>query len=369
MNIDALKIEKVKQFVNAITLFGDDSTQRNNIEVYLSHADIYKEIDFLVRNQNFQRGTLEHSIQYDLRSNITFSVKGFLESDFLPARELLDVLFEAIPVIKLINYEVETVIDAHRGYFLPRYEAELIELADSESNNRRIMDPNPYLTYPKLKELAVLLPEVARKVLPSLLSESWGAGYRASAAEQLYNLGGRDQKVCIWKALGGFELKNSILRDREAEKYIIAWIRHWVKARCGSQQFPELNHLERLMKNNVTLSKNSVLANFLEEKWQGSNWSRKRIICENGWEFRFSRAPHIAQCRLRLPGGEVARNLVKPSFPEQLTWLEKILESLSYSAFSIAYVIDYTIHGEDILQALLRHIRDSRILSEEDHLL
>ena len=362
MDISSEDLALINAFQEELEVFKDYDSIDTNIATYQAFSHFNKSIDTLARS-SYQYRSEHHNVQYELRSNLKYSVQELLESDRFEARDFLDDLLDKIPVIKLISYPFHIVRSAHDGYFLPRYQQELITLAQSgPEHNFNPLDNRLYITYSTFCDIAEQSIELARDVFPLFMSDLWGTGFRAAAAKQLYLLGSKDRLIKIWKA----ELDNPVLNDDEADACLLLWVEHLVDAKGGSQNAKELIPIESLLWKKSHLTPDSTLAKFAANKWQKSSWQRKVITCYNDWSFTLHRSPYLARCQLWIPGGEVTRDKVVPSFPEQLEWLEQTLARLAPEAYNSSWVIQYNIYGESVLQALLNEIKNLDVKNEED---
>ncbi|NVK75433.1 MAG: hypothetical protein HWE24_18330 [Oceanospirillaceae bacterium] len=365
MDLSTEDLALINAFQQELEIFKDYDSVDANIATYQAFSHFDKSIDTLARGSYPYRS--EHNnVQYELRSKLKYSVKEFLESNRLDARDFLDNLLDKIPVLKLIGYPFHLVRSAHNGYFLPRYQQELIILAQSgQSHNRNPLDNTLYITYPTFFDIAEGI-KLAHDILLLFISDQWDVGFRAAAAKPLSLLGSTDSQVRIWKALKDNELDDPILNCDEANAYLMLWIEHCVRTSGGSKNTKELVQLETLLWKKRRLNPHSELAKFSANKWQHSSWKRKVIDCNNGWRFTLHRSPYLAHCQLEIPGGEVARDQVVPSDPEQLKWLEQTLTRLAPDAYNVCWVIQYKLYGESILQALLNEINNLGVKNEDD---
>jgi len=365
MDIGSHDLMQLNQLRNRLETSSSSDSTSVNIASLRAFEHLYPCINTLI-NTKYEYLSDHHREQYELRQKLKYSVLALLKSSYRSARDLLDKLFDEIPTFKLMTYPLLTVSEAHAGYFLPRYENELMELARGQFNNRNPIDAGLFITHPSLAELTEHLPDIAHKILPHILSDTWDAGFRAAAAQQLYLLGYQTPRVLVWRALGAFDMNDPALNSVDADTCFQQWTLHCVEGRGGSQRALELEVLEPYLKKRVRSYPDSELAEFAAKKWQGSSWRTKILYCTNGWKFTIQRCPYILQAVVFLPGGEVARDQIIPNVPKQLEWLDQTLNHIAPDAYSVSYKITYIISGESVLQQLLDHIRQLGVADEKD---
>jgi len=360
MALDTTELNTIKTLQQALTTFPQTDYQRNeNIRLLHQASPWFSRISELMQATGLERNSVADRLQYDLRSTVFYAVKDLLQYETRDSRRLLDDLFDGIPALSLADYEIVLVCQAHQGWFIPLLRQQLLDIVRQATNRSRI-SYQLYLTYPDLKKLATDLPELASELLPQIFTGQWGCGYRATAARLMYDHrlspAQLQPAVNIWQALEAMALDDQVLQDEAAHDAVIEWTQHQVQARLGSERGPEIQQLEPFLQQQALAFPDSRLAAFVSNKWQRSDWKEQRLVCRNGWKFLLRRWPYYDACNIWIDGGEVRRDEVVASYPQQQQWLCEQLEALAAGQWHVSWVINFHFYGEAALQQLLQRI-------------
>lgn len=369
MALDTTELNTIKTLQQALTTFPQTDYERNeNIRLLQQASPWFSRISELMQATGLERNSVADRLQYDLRSTVFYAVKDLLQYETRDSRRLLDDLFDGMPALSLADYEISLVCQAHQGWFIPLLRQQLLDIV-SQATNRSRISYQLYLTYPDLKRLATDLPELASEVLPLIFTGQWGIGYRAAVARQLYDqqlaAAALQPAVNIWQALEAMALDDQVLQDEAAHGAVIEWTQHQVKARLGSERGPEIQQLEPFLQQQALAFPDSRLAAFVTNKWQGGDWKEQVLHCGNGWQFTLRRWPYIAACSIWIPGGEVSRDQVVASAPEQQQWLCQQLAELAPDHWHVSWVINFHFYGEAALQQLLQRIEALGVVQQQ----
>lgn len=350
-------IKRIKDFVGKVGphLFHEDVDINAIRSAYLSVRDIFDKINYYAVGE-FEYQSNEHSLQYDLRTALHYSVEQLLKSDLASIRLLLDIIFERVRALLLIGYPLSLVVGSHNGYFLPRLEVELECCFNKKIENRERMGLSCYLTYQSAEELLTLCPEMAKRVLPLVFQNDWCSGFCMAYANALYSFGDRSDSVIKYYCLFNKDFSSSFFQNTECFDVVKKTIEYYVKARSIEPLPEDVSPLEELLKTIGEKFNDPKIIHYLNNKWHGDHWYKRTIELRNGWRFMLQRAPFIESARLCICGGERARDDYVASYPEQEKWLHKVLKNNSLGTYSVSWVIDFYIYGNNLLKYVIEEI-------------
>lgn len=276
------------------------------------------------------------------------------------ADHYIQSILKAIPSIRLLEYSIEKIFSWNRQWLIGLYLQQLVFLLQKKINNASVLRPyNLYITHSTLTEITRFFPEKSRDLLSTIFEVEWDAGWRMSAAEALEKNNQSTDASKPYYVLKQWQ--HPYFQKVESFREIKIVMDYYISMRCYSQSIAEIipleNHLAFLYKQ----SKSEEIKNFLQSKWQCSDWRKRNITLENNWEFSLARSPYAEVVSCRIPGGETARDDVRPSYPEQLDWLHKTLTNAGVGHYSVSWEIDFTIHSEKLLQHFLQAIEHLHI--------
>ncbi|HWV13846.1 MAG TPA: hypothetical protein VN030_00330 [Cellvibrio sp.] len=358
--------EHIRHFISRVGGAGPsfDADITHIREAFLSVLNIFDRLNFYAIEE-FAHNTPERSLQYDLRGTLHYRVAQLLNSDSPSAVPLLDTILDGIPAVLLTGYQLEWVVPAHSGYFLPRLETEWRAILQNKIQNRERMGLNRYINYHDGKQLLHLCPDVAQRVLPLVFQYDWDAGFRMDFADALYDVGNRSEDVERYRDLRYNHFSDPYFRSLQCFDHVQEVIEYHVERRGTTALSAEAERLEELLKNLALKYPGSQFDHYFTNKWHGENWHKRTMTLARGWRFHFERAPYIERARLYVDGGEYERNQYVACFPEQVEWLHKTLAEHPFGKYSCSWVIDFTLWGNSLLKHVLGEIEKLGDLVED----
>ncbi|KDM91270.1 hypothetical protein EA58_11895 [Photobacterium galatheae] len=315
--------------------------------------DIFPKIsDFL--SIHYPRYSQEDCLQTDLRTSLKYSIEKFLSSkdDW---HLLLDEIFDGISAVTLLDYSAESVILSHDGYFIPRFESQLMARLKHSFNR------TDHLPASIGKDLAKYCPDIACRVLPLVFDYEWGIGTRMTFSDALYSIGYRSTSVLRYYALYHQNFHDDFYSSPECFPLLIENLDYLIHQKKCHLTNETLTTLENWMAQFIDDYPASELTYRLMNKWQGASWSQREIKLCNGWEFRLSRSHYAEECWLTIGGGERGRDRIFPDYPEQLEWVHACLKRGDLGSYTDSWEIHFSIYGEALLQHLLKEIETFKL--------
>jgi hypothetical protein len=347
----------IQTFIDSVRpyLFEDDIDINPITSAYLKARDHFETINYYALGE-FEHNSPEYSLQYELRTALHYSVEQLLKDSGGSNRYLLDNILGKISAILLIGYSPELVLEAQEGYFLPRLERELTACLKKEIDNRKRMESDIYIDHCSAEEFLSLCPDIAQRVLPLVFCNDWDSGYRMAYACSLYEYGDRSDNVVRYYFLSNNKFNDSFFHSVECFETVKNTLEYYIDMQAVSDSYDEIFPLENLLIILREKFNDPGIVEYLDNKWHGENWCKRTITLKNGWRFKFHRAPYIETVRLCIDGSERARDDWYAEFPEQEKWLHKMLMNNPLGSYSVSWVIDFNLYGNQLLKHLINEI-------------
>ncbi|MFV8783036.1 hypothetical protein ACNKU7_11480 [Microbulbifer sp. SA54] len=326
------------------------------LEELLTNDGIEKQLK-IVNAEAWPRASPEARAQHEFNSAMWSLLYALVKNEIENSKAIIRALLPRVPGLKLLTFNYGTITEHHGSAFDEQIQEELSSIAQDEASNRNAMHYNNlFITYPDLLEFAQKNLCLFREGLERI-AQHWSIGWRVAAAEAISSV---DPDAPLYlqhlAAVKHADFSHDFFSTPQCLDIMSLWIQE--QASFGQQRENSIQKHQAQLTKIAKATGDKNVQHWLDSKYQFSSWSSLDITLENGWEFSFVRKPYCEQMSLSIPGGEQARDVIVPTYPEQQGWLRSLQSKIQLAEH---WEINYHIYSEHDLQALLQEIRQFKV--------
>ncbi len=346
----------IEKFVDTISDYKKSLDEK--INSCKTIENLLPEIDYILGG-TFNSNKVMYNLQKSLKSELYSLIHKMLDiNDDYYCLKTIELFCNKLENFNLVTLDFKTILTVHKGYFRYYFIQDLFKVTSKMCSNANLVTNSYmgiYLHYPDFAEIAQLDKEIALETFPVMLDLDWKINYKVYAAKTLFKLGEKSDKVINLKDLLEADFQSDFFQSENC----LPLIKEYLEENYSSVPIKGIEREdfeEHLIYLADSYNYPSIIA-FLRNKWQGSDWEDLTITLDNEWKFHLYRYSFVERCRIKIQGHERRRDDFYADNPEQLEWFLDVLAEFENTKYFQSWVLDFAIIGEDLLQFLLKEMR------------